>query len=51
MKNQFCYCSPLDVVCFQQIKGCLSTEKRYAIFMAVPLLPHEVKAMLGLFCL
>jgi len=55
MKNQFyaSYCSPVEVVCFKQMKSCLLTEKRYAIYlyMTVPPSAHEVKAMLGLFCL
>jgi len=53
MKNQFYVnCSPLEVIYFKQIKSCLSTEKCHVIHICqCPLLPHEVKAVLGLFCL
>jgi len=54
MKNQFydnLNCSPLEIVCFKQIKSCLLTEKRYGIhgIMAVLVLSHEVKVRWGHF--
>ena len=58
MKNQFydtLNCMPNAIVCFKQIKSCLSTEKRYAIcsilYMVVPVLPREAKACWGYFTL
>jgi len=56
MKNQFydtVNCSPVEVVCFKQIKSCLSTEKRDAIYSIYgsPCFASWGKSAVGLFFL
>jgi len=52
MKNQFydtVNCNPLEVVCFKQIKSCLSTEKPYAICSVATVYTSWAESALGLF--